>query len=112
MFQKHVSQNGERGSSKGGRICPSEAGTEIDGFSMLHHRCVLQFFHEQRQICGVCEEEFVPDFLSSSSVLVAGVFSFFFAGWMEGALMWQSQCCDRTPKRNQMLFGLDCGAEV
>lgn len=44
---------------------------------MLHHRCVLQFFHEQRQICGVCEEEFVPDFLSSSSVRVAGVFFFF-----------------------------------
>lgn len=85
-FEKHVSeqQNGERGSSKGGRICPREAGTEIDGFSMLHHRCVLQFFHEQRQICGVSEEEFVPDFLSSS-VLVAGILFFFFlqAGWRE-----------------------------
>lgn len=59
----------------------SGRGTEIDGFSMQRHRCVLQFFHEQRQICGVCEKEFVPDFLSYSSVL----FFFFFlqAGWRE-----------------------------
>lgn len=75
-----MQQSGERGRR-------SEAGMEIDGFSMLHHRCVLQFFHERRQICGVCEEEFVPDFLSSSSVLVAVVFFliFFFmqAGWRE-----------------------------
>lgn len=84
---------------------------EIDGFSMQRHRCVLQFFHEQRQICGVCEKEFVPDFsLFSFRPLCRRLF--FFAGWMEGALMWQSQCCDRTPKRNQMLFGLACGAEV
>lgn len=36
----------------------------------------------------------------------------FSGGWMEGALMWHAQCCDHTPKRNQMLFGLACGAEA
>lgn len=49
-------------------------------------------------------------FLSSSSALFCS--PLFSAGWMEGALMWHSQCCDRTPKRNQMLFGLACGSEA
>lgn len=41
------------GAPKGTQICPSEAGMDMDGFSMQRHRCVLQLFHEQRQICGV-----------------------------------------------------------
>lgn len=98
------------GAPKVRQICLSGAGMEIDGFSVQSHRCVWNF-SMSRDSSVVCEKKNLSQiFLSSPSVLFA--FVFLFAGWMERALMWQSQCCDRTPKRNQMLFGLACGAEV
>lgn len=78
---------------------------------MLHAAppmCAAVFPRVKTDLWRVCETEFLPDCLlppSSLSSLLRGLDG-------ESFDVAVSQCCDRRPKRNQMLFGLACGGEA